>query len=446
MSSYLILFAWGVLVALEVAPTARPAYALSSVSRDCSDSEAWVVAPRRSKASRPVRAALSSRRGLTPDGPKTCESLVSSPVPVCVAGKLRWSAPFAPAELKFFKGGFRKLDTPTWLSAERTLFVADLEVKKLQRLDPVGDATTEPGPEAARGHVGKAMTLRGHVRTVTCVAFSPDGKTIFSGGSDDTLRVWDATTGKAIRTLRGGGKGVTCLAVRADGLRLAAGHWDGTLKIWDTLNGRELQTRRGHAENLTAIAYRPDGKRVVSGSGDDTLKVWDEDTGKALWSLDHGNEYDITAVAYSPNGKQIASGDGENTLILWDADRGEEPLTLSGHTGALTCVVFSPDGKRLVSASADDSLKLWDAENGRELMTLRGHTDDVTTVAFRPDGRRLASGSADGTVRLWNAQTGREVATLRGPAGEVAAVAFSPDGRRLVAAIGAVLHVWELSK
>jgi WD40 repeat protein len=44
--------------------------------------------------------------------------------------------------------------------------------------------------DAATGH--ETLTLMGHTRAVTCVAFSPDGKRLLSGSPDGTVKVWDA--------------------------------------------------------------------------------------------------------------------------------------------------------------------------------------------------------------------------------------------------------------
>jgi WD40 repeat protein len=50
---------------------------------------------------------------------------------------------------------------------------------------------------------------------------------------------------------------------------------DQTLKVWDLESGRALATLESHAYVVSACAVTPDGRRVVSASGDETLKVWD---------------------------------------------------------------------------------------------------------------------------------------------------------------------------
>jgi hypothetical protein len=60
------------------------------------------------------------------------------------------------------------------------------------------------GAEEKRPRDASLLTLSGHERWVSSVAFSPDGKRIVSGSEDDTLKVWDASTGKELMTLRVG--------------------------------------------------------------------------------------------------------------------------------------------------------------------------------------------------------------------------------------------------
>jgi WD40 repeat protein len=81
-------------------------------------------------------------------------------------------------------------------------------------------------------------TLKGHTSLVLSVAYSPDGKTLASGSKDQTIKLWDVTTGK------------------------------------------EQATLKGHTDLVTSVAYSPDGKTLASGGGDQTIKLWDVATGK----------------------------------------------------------------------------------------------------------------------------------------------------------------------
>jgi eukaryotic-like serine/threonine-protein kinase len=299
-------------------------------------------------------------------------------------------------------------------------------------------------------------TLRGHTGFVNSVAFSHDGKRLVSGGTANTVEVWDAQTGLHTLTLKGHTGAVNSVAFSPDDKRQVSGSEDKTVKVWDAQTGQKILTLKGHTGAVTSVGFSPDGKRLVSGSRDKTVKVWDAQTGRETLPL-KGHTGSVNSVAFSPDGKRLVSGSDDSTVKVWDAQTGQETLTLKGHTGPVSSVAFSPDGKRLVSGGLDSTVRVWDAQTGQETLTLKGHTGPVGSVAFSPDGKRLVSGSWDNTIKVWDAQTGQETLTLKGhtgrsvafiPAGRVESVAFSPDGKRLASSGSqdGAIKVWDADR
>src|SRR5665648_622449 len=286
-------------------------------------------------------------------------------------------------------------------------------------------------------------TFAGHTGNVYACAFSPDGRRIVSGSGDDTLKLWDAETGRCNATFEGHDDLVNSCAFSPDGRRVVSGAGyrytsvdrdgrDKTLKIWDAETGACEATLEGHTSGVTSCAFSPDGRRIVSASEDRTLKLWDVESGACEATLEgHGDV--VEACAFSPDGRRIASGSRDKTLKLWDAEAGDCEPTVEGHGGRVLACAFSPDGRRIVSASNDGTLMLWDAETGARQATLETHHNSVQACAFSPGGRRVASGNGD--PDLWDAETGRRETTLGGDGiSSVEACAFSPDGRRIVSA------------
>ena len=293
-------------------------------------------------------------------------------------------------------------------------------------------------------------TLNGHTSWVNSVAFSGDGTHIVSGSQDQSVRVWDASTGAELTTLNGHTSGVNSVAFSSDGTRIGSGSGDQSVRVWDASAGAELTTLNGHTASVTSVAFSSDGTRIVSSSFDQSVRVWDASTGAELMTL-NGHTSGVTSVAFSSDGTRIVSGAFDPPVRVWDASTGAELTTLNGHTGGVTSIAFSSDGTRIVSGAFDPSVRVWDASTGAELTTLNGHTSGLNSVAFSSDGTRIISGSFDQSVRVWDASmgtemTGSEMTGLNGHTEWVNSVAFSSDRTRIVSgSFDQSVRVWDAS-
>ncbi len=177
-------------------------------------------------------------------------------------------------------------------------------------------------------------TLKGHTGAVLAVAFSKDGKMAVSGCVKEEVKkdpkkdpkikkdeeklviLWDVAAGKEITAFSGASRSITCVAFHPDGTRLAAGSMDGTIKVYDTAGkGKELFTLKAH-ELVWAVAFSPDGKKLATAGYDQTIKLWDADKGTLLRNINaHG--LTVTTVAFSPDGSHLASGGLDQLVKIW---------------------------------------------------------------------------------------------------------------------------------
>ncbi len=320
----------------------------------------------------------------------------------------------------------------------------------------------------------------GHTGDVLSVAFSPDGRFALSGGSDNTMILWEVATGKELRSFTGHVGFVTSVAFSPDGRFVLSGSWDKTLSLWDVATGKELRRFGGHAGRIQSVALSPNGRFALSGSCDGfsekkgegykcikgALKLWDVATGKELRNFSGHNNI-VESVAFSPDGRFALSGSADTTLKLWSVASGKLLRSFSGHSAAVNSVAFSPDGRFVLSGSCDakdemiscikGSVKLWNAATGDEVRSFIGHAGYVFSVAFSPDGRFALSGDdrsvlpddgkrLNSEMKLWDVATGKELRSFTGHTNTVRSVAFSPDGRFALSGSGDyTLKLWEVA-
>ena len=293
-------------------------------------------------------------------------------------------------------------------------------------------------------------TLKGHSKGVRSVAFSPDGKYVATGGDDKTIKLWEVSTKKVIKTLKGHISEVTAVAFSPDGKYIVSGdkEEDSSLKLWEVSSGREVRSLEGQLA-VYSLTFSLDGKHVISGglSHDETIKLWDVSTGRVTRVFSGHRDW-VRTAAISPDGKYVVSGSDDKTIKLWDVSSGRKVRTFQGHGSRISAVAFSPDGKHVVSGSDDNILKLWDVSSGRDIKTIRGHTDDINSVAFSPDGKYIVSGDDNGTLKFWDIATTSALLTLyEKDSAKANSVVFSPDGRHVVSGDDhGALKFWDLSK
>jgi WD40 repeat protein len=195
---------------------------------------------------------------------------------------------------------------------------------------------------------------RVHKERVSTVTFSPDGKLLATASWDDTVRLWEAATGKEIRTLPHKSH-VLSVAFSPDAKRLVSAGWDVAMRLWDVDTGKEIRSLTGHQDTVLCVAFSPDGKQLVTGSlmpddgspvRDDSVRLWNVATGKEIRTL-KGHKVSVCSVAYSPDGKRVASAGHDQTVRLWEVATGREALTIKQHKFVVSSVAFSPDGKRM---------------------------------------------------------------------------------------------------
>jgi len=288
-----------------------------------------------------------------------------------------------------------------------------------------------------------------HGDSVNSLAYSPDGRLLISGSSDQTIKLWrrDRTFIKSLTVPydpNGQLNDVRSVAISPDGKLLAVGvqlynggshNYTGAVQLWSIPDNVLIQTLTGYGSGdvtntgVNSVVFSPNGQYLASGSSDRLVKVWRVADGTLVSNRsDHTQK--VNAVAFSPDGAWLGSASDDMTAKLYRTSDWGVERTLTGHTNVVLSLTFSPNSARLATGSWDQTIRIWNVIDGSLLFSLP-HGSNVDPVAFAPDGKTLASGARDGSIKLWDPERGVLIDTLLGHIALVNTLAFAPDGGTL---------------
>jgi WD40 repeat protein/serine/threonine protein kinase len=323
-----------------------------------------------------------------------------------------------------------------------------------------------------------------------CLAISPDGRWLATGGADQTIRVWDLAKRQQTEILKGHGSGVISLAFSADSQTLVTSSKDKTAILWNVHPNRtptmvpnvisrpvfspdsrfvaagvdedavviwntamlNVEARFAGAED--AVAFSSDSQSLITRMTNDLLQTFDLKTRAAHESGPSGPVPVLPAFpVMSPDRQIVAAGSANGTLTFSSVKKAVVRATISNaFANSIFQVAFSPNGKLLAAAGREveagrpPAAKVWDVANHKMVKLLAGHTDTVLGVAFAPDGKTIATCSADNSIKFWDTTTWREILPSLWHKDNVISIAFSSDGRRLASAsTDGTIKIWNVS-
>lgn len=268
-----------------------------------------------------------------------------------------------------------------------------------------------------------------HAGDVHAFAFSPDGKTLLTGGAGGSVRRWDTNRGVAVGSPAYHPWEVKTLAFSQDGRTLMTS--DGTVRLWRAPRGYRRATLE-HGADVYAVAFSRDGQFTLTGGNlknvaAGSARIWHTATGEpGAESLKTGAA--VLAVAFSPDNKLALTAGGAKAH-LWQTATGKLQAVLEGHQLGIAAVAFSPDGALVLTGSFDGAARLWNVATAKPVGEPLMHGGPVQAVAFSSDGQRILTGSDDKSARLWCVPALQPIGEPMLHAHRVESVTFSHDSK-----------------
>jgi WD40 repeat protein len=300
-------------------------------------------------------------------------------------------------------------------------------------------------------------------------AFSPDGKVLARGGRESAISLWEAKTGKFLKTLTASSQ-FDVAAISPDSRWLAATR-ERCLRIWNLETGQPVGDGDGHIEQIHSLVFSPRFDAIATCSDDGSVRLWDPITGKQKHCLFTDGRI-VRGLAFSPDGQWLASSDFANSVRLWEVAKGRQVYKLAGHGsyGGKRIVAWSADGRHLLSWGDDFYMRQWDVKTAKALLEHRTRPtgldfpanedeDDIqrdrvledrlifaAAGAFTPGADQFILASGTGQLHFFDVATGKEKRVVKLGVENPNTLAVSPNGKHLVvASYGFHLGIYDLA-
>lgn len=250
------------------------------------------------------------------------------------------------------------------------------------------------------------QTLPGHEDWVRTIAFSPNGTTLLTAGSDRRILKWDLEE-KRWGIFATENASIEAIAFSPDGSLVAAVGFDSTVRIFEVATGRKVASLKCPSGDLRAIAFSPDGQRLAAGGRAGQLFVWEK--ASPQWkSISQAaiHQQRIQGIHFI-QADQIVSISEDRTIYRTDLGSAAGSEIIATMPGKLySLAVLSPT--LIACGGSHNRIHLIDIQGKKTIGYLEGHQGTISSLAYA-DGK-LISGSYDGETRVWQAQDGITVA------------------------------------
>eukprot|EP01111_Echinosteliopsis_oligospora_P015473 TRINITY_DN6138_c0_g2_i1.p1 TRINITY_DN6138_c0_g2~~TRINITY_DN6138_c0_g2_i1.p1 ORF type:complete len:310 (+),score=84.45 TRINITY_DN6138_c0_g2_i1:86-1015(+) len=273
----------------------------------------------------------------------------------------------------------------------RTIQYADSHINKLEITPDKHYLAAAGNPhirlfEAGTNNAAPVISFDGHKGNVNAVGFQRDGKWMFSGSDDGSIKIWDLRAAGCQRVYECSG-GVNTVILHPNQAELISGDQHGNIRVWDlTANACSKELVPEGDSGIKSITIANDASLLAASNLKGKVYVWklqDEDTSKLepLHKIDPHSRY-VLKCLFSPDGQYLATAGADHHVKLWNTRKFTLAKTLTGHQRWVWDCVFSVDSNFLVTGSSDQVARLWNVEKGETIRQYTGHHKGISCLAL----------------------------------------------------------------
>ena len=242
--------------------------------------------------------------------------------------------------------------------------------------------------------------FKGHSKKINAIEISPENQIMATASDDKSIRLWNLSNGKRIKTLKKHQNRILCLNFSNNGKLLLSGDANGEIILWNAETGERLKSYKESNYDVKSVRFSADNNYFASGYTNGEIRFWKIGKRKSI-ALLKNSDSEINDIKFSPVKNYFASASSDGEITLWNTNTLKKMRSLNEHTAAVNALEFSHDGKFLYSAGSDMQIIEWNTNRTQFNKKTHAHSYAINDLAISSDGKLLFSASDDGRIKSW---------------------------------------------